>query len=115
MGDRKLYDELSAAYIRTAKAWDKVLVVINQPFNVHRREICQEYLAAAREESRLTEEFARKTGLVPVPHLPLELYYLYYPHGSVKRKRWEEFCRLYEETGETDYDILKDKPYNPWA
>lgn len=89
----ELQEQLKQAHIRTFLAWERVCKVIDQPFNPHRREICQEYINAARTECELLEKYTREAMIIPELHLPFELYYLYYQGAD--RKKWKKICDAY--------------------
>lgn len=88
--------DIQAARVRTKKLEILTRQVLGQSFNPRRREICQQYLAAIREEMKLTQEYTQETGSTPIVQLPFEYYYLYYI-GTPKEYKWKQICSDYVE------------------
>lgn len=108
----ELLKEVEDAHVRTFLAWDNLCKVRKIPFHPHREKAYQEYFNAVHAEVDMLEKYAANTGLIPMVHLPFELFYLYYKQGPA-RERWKKICDAYKKTGVIDIDIEEDT-YNPY-
>lgn len=108
----ELIKEVEDAHVRTFLAWDNLCKVRKVPFHPHREKAYQEYFNAVHAEVDVLEKYAANTGLIPMVHLPFELFYLYYKQGPA-RERWKKICEAYKKTGVIDIDIEEDT-YNPY-